>query len=118
MKGPISKTPSHAEQLDLDLNVEDVWHSAWGWNVNFERFLRREALKPDSPPVVWGLDEVDLLFGRPDSDDIFALFRSWHNARSLTPEAPWSRLTLAIAYATEAAELRCKLYRNYLGNHL
>jgi DNA-binding SARP family transcriptional activator len=91
-----------AEQLDLDLNVDEVWHSAWGWNVNFERLLRREALKPDSPPVVWGLDEVDLLFGRPDSDDIFALFRSWHNARSLNPDGPWSRLTLAIAYATEA----------------
>jgi hypothetical protein len=30
------------------------------------------------------------------------MFRSWHNARSLNPEGPWSNLTLAIAYATEA----------------
>ncbi|HLV80307.1 MAG TPA: AAA-like domain-containing protein, partial [Chthonomonadaceae bacterium] len=34
--------------------------------------------------------------------EVFGLFRSWHNARSLDPEGPWSRLTLAIAYATEA----------------
>ena len=36
------------------------------------------------------------------SADVFGLFRSWHNARSLNPGGPWSRLTLAIAYATEA----------------
>jgi hypothetical protein len=30
------------------------------------------------------------------------LFRSWHNERALDPSGPWSRLTLAIAYATEA----------------
>src|SRR5262249_16336412 len=28
--------------------------------------------------------------------------RSWHNLRALDPEGPWSRLTLALAYATEA----------------
>ena len=33
---------------------------------------------------------------------MFGLFRSWHNERSLDPSSPWSRLTLAIAYATEA----------------
>ena len=30
------------------------------------------------------------------------MFRSWHNRRALDPGGPWSRLTLAIAYATEA----------------
>jgi len=29
------------------------------------------------------------------------LFRAWHNERSLEPEGPWSRLTLAIVHATE-----------------
>ena len=33
---------------------------------------------------------------------VFGLFRSWHNERSLDPAGPWRRLTLAIAYATEA----------------
>src|SRR5206468_9769560 len=55
-----------------------------------------------SPSLVWGLDEVDRLFNCPFSDVVFGLFRSWHNERSLNPEGPWGRLTLAIAYATEA----------------
>jgi hypothetical protein len=52
--------------------------------------------------VVWGLDEVDRLVGREFAVDVFGLFRSWHNRRALDPAAPWGRLTLAIAYATEA----------------
>jgi hypothetical protein len=52
--------------------------------------------------VVWGLDEADRLFGRAYCGEVFGLFRAWHNERSLNPEGPWSRLTVAIAYATEA----------------
>jgi DNA-binding SARP family transcriptional activator len=91
-----------ADQIGLAIAVDELWNSAWGWNVNFGRFLRRDVLVPDAPPIVWALDEVDRLFGHPYSADIFGLFRSWHNARSLDPEGPWSSLTLAIAYATEA----------------
>jgi hypothetical protein len=53
-------------------------------------------------PVVWGLDEVDRLFSVPFGSEVFGLFRSWHNKRALDPSGPWARLTLAIAYATEA----------------
>jgi hypothetical protein len=53
-------------------------------------------------PVVWGLDEVDRLFSCEFGSEVFGLFRSWHNRRSLDPAGPWSRLTLALAYATEA----------------
>jgi len=42
------------------------------------------------------------LFTCPFGSDVFGLFRSWRNERSLNPNRPWSRLTLAIAYATEA----------------
>ncbi|HEX8998913.1 MAG TPA: AAA-like domain-containing protein, partial [Blastocatellia bacterium] len=70
-------------------------------NFNFEQFWY-EALGSIDEPVVWGLDEVDRLFGLPFAADIFGLFRSWHNARALEPEGPWPRLTLVMAYATEA----------------
>jgi hypothetical protein len=53
-------------------------------------------------PIVWGLDEVDRLFECPFGSEVFGLFRSWHNERALDPSGPWARLTLAIAYATEA----------------
>jgi hypothetical protein len=91
-----------ADQLDLDFSLDDAWNPQRGWNVNFERLLRREVLGRLSAPLVWGLDEVDRLFTCPFSGVVFGLFRSWHNERALNPEGPWSRLTLAIAYATEA----------------
>lgn len=91
-----------AEQLELETPVESVWQEQRGWNVNFERFLRRVVLPASDAPLVWGLDEVDRLFGHPHASEVFGLFRAWHNERALDPEAPWSRLTLAIAYATEA----------------
>jgi DNA-binding SARP family transcriptional activator len=91
-----------ADQLDLELSLEDTWSDRRGVNENFERFLRREVLQKLDVPLVWGLDEVDKLFGYPYANDVFALFRSWHNERSLHPDGPWTKLTLAISYASEA----------------
>src|SRR5579884_19571 len=91
-----------AEQLDLDVNLEEIFSNRRGANMNLERFLRREVLGSISEPVVWGLDEVDRLFLCSFGSEVFGLFRSWYNRRSLDPSGPWSRLTLAIAYATEA----------------
>src|SRR5207244_2395389 len=89
-------------QLELDIDLASYWQAERGWNVNLERFLRREVLGRIGAPVVWALDEVDRLFGHPFTTEVFGLFRSWHNARSLDPAGPWRQLTLAIAYATEA----------------
>ena len=91
-----------SEELDLGVCVDDFWDSRRGWNVNFERFLRLEVLGKSETPVLWALDEVDRLFTCPFSADVFGLFRSWHNARSLNPSGPWGKLTIAISYATEA----------------
>ncbi|MDA1052197.1 MAG: AAA-like domain-containing protein [Planctomycetota bacterium] len=91
-----------AEKLDLDASPHDTWNARRGASVNFERFLRREVLAKLDAPLVWGLDEIDRLFTCDFSSEVFGLFRSWHNERALDPAGPWSRLTLAIAYATEA----------------
>ncbi len=91
-----------ADQLDIVVTPEASWNHERSWNVNFERFLRREVLGTLSTPLVWALDEVDRLFNYPFGSEVFGLFRSWHNQRALNPEGPWGRLTLAMAYATEA----------------
>jgi hypothetical protein len=91
-----------ADQLDLDYDPDKHWNARRGANVNLERFLRRDVLNLTSAPVMWAMDEVDRLFSYPFGSEVFGLFRSWHNERSLDPTGPWSRLTLAIAYATEA----------------
>jgi DNA-binding SARP family transcriptional activator len=93
---------SIADQLGLTTRPTDVWDRARGPNPNFARYLQREALKQGDRPLVWGLDDLDRLFTCEFGSEILALFRSWHNERALDPGAPWSRLTLAIAYASEA----------------
>lgn len=90
-----------ADQLGLEPQRSEYWNPERGWNVNFERFLRRHVLT-SVPHLVWGLDEIDRLFDYSYKQVVFGLFRSWHNERSLNPDGPWGRLTLAIAYATEA----------------
>jgi len=91
-----------SEQLDLDVSLADTWNPRRGPSMNFERFLRREILGKLSCPLVWGMDEIDRLFSCNFGSEVFGLFRSWHNERSLDPSGPWQNLTLAIAYATEA----------------
>jgi hypothetical protein len=91
-----------ADQLGLDVAPDSVWNARRGPSINFERYIRREALGKISTPLVWGLDEVDRLFTCSFGSEVFGLFRSWHNERSLDPAGPWQRLTMAIAYATEA----------------
>ncbi|MBX7218657.1 MAG: AAA-like domain-containing protein [Blastocatellia bacterium] len=90
------------EQLDLDQSPESVWRPERGPAMNFNRYLKNVVLKPELPPLVWGLDEVDRLFGYAYSSEVFGLFRSWHNARAADPGGPWQRLTQVIAYALEA----------------
>jgi serine/threonine protein kinase len=91
-----------AEQLDLEALPEETWNARRGPSMNFERFFRREILGHIEGRLVWGMDEVDRLFACPFGSEVFGLFRSWHNERSLDPTGPWHRLSLAIAYASEA----------------
>jgi hypothetical protein len=91
-----------ADQLGLKATPEEAWDARRSANVNFERYLRREVLGPTDQPLIWGLDEVDRLFDCRFGGEVFGLFRSWHNERALDPASPLSRLTLVIAYATEA----------------
>ena len=98
----LSLAESISDQLELKILPADSWDEKRGPNVNFERFMRKEVLGHLNAPLVWGLDEVDRLFVCSYASEVFGLFRSWHNERALDPAGPWSGLTLAIAYATEA----------------
>ena len=93
---------SLADQLDLKVLPEEAWDKRRSPNTNFERYLRREVLGTVSAQFIWALDEVDRLFTCPFGSEVFGLFRAWHNERALDPAGPWARLTLAMAYATEA----------------
>jgi DNA-binding winged helix-turn-helix (wHTH) protein len=91
-----------AAQLESPVQPHQTWNDHLTASTNFERYLRREAIRADpATPLVWGLDEVDRLFNYDYANEIFGLLRSWHNLRALEPAGPWRRLTLALAYATE-----------------
>src|SRR5207245_5802987 len=98
----VALAESIAEQLNIDVNPADVWNPRRGPSMNFARFLKRDVLNKLPNPLIWGMDEVDRLFSCNFGSEVFGLFCSWHNERSLDPGGPWARLTLAIAYATEA----------------
>lgn len=89
------------DQLEVDTEPEDAWSPRRGASINFERYIRRVVLKQIGCPLVWAMDEVDRLLTCPFGSEVFGLFRSWHNERSLDPASPWEQLTLAIVYATE-----------------
>lgn len=91
-----------AHQIELSAAPHEKWNDLLSPSSNFERFLRREVLADEELYFVLALDEVDRLFNHDYASEIFGLFRSWHNLRALDPNGPWSRLTIAIAYATEA----------------
>src|SRR5262249_36676655 len=91
-----------ADQLDLGVLPRDVWDSRRGANPSFRRYLHREVMTKISTPLVWGMDEVDRLFCCHFGNEIFGMFRSWHDERALEPGGPWAKLTLAMAYSTEA----------------
>ena len=90
-----------AKDLALNLDLEAVWNQWLGPNVNLD-VVAENLLSQASGRVCWALDEADLLFSRPYTNDFFGLLRSWHNRRALDPGGPWSKLTLIITYATEA----------------
>src|SRR5207248_9173699 len=90
-----------ARQLRFQDDFEGEWPEIFGSNLNMENFLR-ELLDASEEPLVWFMDEVDKLFAAPFASDFFGLVRSWHNSRSTEPDGPWRKLTVVIAYATEA----------------
>src|SRR5262249_45428313 len=91
-----------ADSLQIETIPHQVWNSYISASSNFERYLRRHVLEKINAPLVWALDETDRLFHYPFANDIFGMFRSWHNLRALQADGPWPRLTILLAYATEA----------------
>lgn len=80
---------------------EKTWNNLLGPSMAFAHFLEIEVLANIDSCLVLGLDEVDRLLHYQYANDIFGLFRSWHNRRALDAGGPWCRFTLALAYATE-----------------
>jgi serine/threonine protein kinase len=90
------------DELELNTSLAADWNDHHSPNRNFDRFLRRTLQEEISGHLFWGMDELDRLFSTSFQDEIFSKFRSFHEKRVLEPNGPWKKLTLAIAFATEA----------------
>jgi len=91
-----------ARQLRLKISPKESWSNDYPASGNFENYFLDEILANIEEPVLWAIDEADKLFDYPFSSEIFAMLRTWYNDRALNPDSPCTRLTLAIAYATES----------------
>ena len=91
------------DSLNPSRTPEELWNPRRSDNDNFSSYLKSGILCADQTPLVWFMDEVDRLFDCDYRDNVFGLFRSWHNARSIPPsDNPFTRLTLVMSYSTES----------------
>jgi len=91
------------DHLNPSRSPEELWNPRRSDNDNLSSYLKSSILSADQPPLIWFMDEVDRLFDYDYRDNVFGLFRSWHNARSIPPsDNPFTRLTLVMSYSTEA----------------
>lgn len=86
---------------NYDIDWDWSWDDLFGPTSNLDDFVRSMA-STDNRRLVWFMDEADWLFSTSFADSFFALVRSWHNARALSSEPPWTKFSVVIAYATEA----------------
>lgn len=87
-------------KLKLNVYLEDVWKPRDSPNINFLNYMQQQVLDKIKGRLVWGIDEVDRLFSRKYGTEVFGMFRAWFNDCQIDP-TEWSKLTLAISYATE-----------------
>jgi hypothetical protein len=88
-------------KTSFDVDWDWSWESDYGPTSNLDEFVRSMISAQDNR-IIWFMDEADWLFSTTFADSFFALVRSWHNARALSTDLPWTRFSVVIAYATEA----------------
>jgi hypothetical protein len=91
-----------ADQLSLDIDPDTVLRPGRTPSHEFERFLRNHVFGTIDTPILWVIDDADRIFSCPFRDEVFALFRAWHNAHASGQPSAWRRFTLALAYTAEA----------------
>jgi DNA-binding winged helix-turn-helix (wHTH) protein len=90
-----------AEQAGVEVDFTESWSSRRGPSMNFDRFMKRHLLA-SRRRIIWIIDEADRLCAFDYASEFYGLLRSWHNERALEFRSVYDRLTIIIAYATEA----------------
>lgn len=91
---------SIAAELDLEDNLDQQWQGVLGSKNKCTKYFQRYLLTAKEPPLVLGLDEVDLVFQYPKiATDFFGLLRAWHEKAK--NEEIWKKLRLVIVHSKD-----------------
>ncbi|RCJ18396.1 hypothetical protein A6S26_28970 [Nostoc sp. ATCC 43529] len=87
------------DELEMADKVDEYWQTPLGYSQRCTRYVNRYILKDFGKPLVLAMDEVESIFDSEFRSDFFAMLRSWHNSRAITPI--WKNLDLVLATSTE-----------------
>lgn len=88
-----------ADELDTAIRPDEVWNNRLGAKASLTKFIERSLLADAAAPILFFLDEADLIFKYDYRDHFFSLIRGWHNLRATNEN--WTRLNLIVAHSTE-----------------
>lgn len=79
--------------------INKYWHNNTPAAQNITNLLRKEILPRVQSKITLAIDEADKLLNTDISNDIFGMFRSWHDLRA--KEAAWNKLNILLVISTE-----------------
>ncbi len=88
-----------ADELDTAIKPDEVWNTRLGAKASLTKFIEKAILADAASPILFFLDEADLIFNYDYRDHFFSLIRGWHNLRATNEN--WTRLNLVVAHSTE-----------------
>jgi len=93
-----------SDSLDIEPQVNETWQDIYGVNKNCTRYFQKHLLSVSESPLVFAIDNFDLLFQYPDIFSQFCLLlRGWYeNAKGGDRVANiWKKLRLVVVHSTE-----------------
>jgi DNA-binding SARP family transcriptional activator len=87
-------------ELKETRQLQNLWIPGLPPAIMLTELLHDQLLQQGSRRLIWAIDGLDRVFGKPYQDTFFAQLRNWHSQHALHP-VPWAQLTLVLVCARE-----------------
>jgi hypothetical protein len=94
-----------SDSLDMEAKLDEHWQDMYGLNKNCTRYFQRYILTNIENPLVFAIDNFELLFEYPDIFSEFCkLLRSWYETAKQGDKVGniWKKLRLVVVHSTDA----------------
>lgn len=94
-----------SDSLDMEAKLSEHWQDIYGLNKNCTRYFQRYLLTNIENPLVFAIDNFELLFEYPDIFSEFCkLLRSWYETAKQGDKVGniWKKLRLVVVHSTDA----------------